>query len=511
MQAPQDTRTDVPRIFQLLVVLYVILTGEIPEALQAALFGLTGGGQEAFSAAFISSVAVDMARLAPLFILARHPLGILHPLIITILIWPLLLSVPSVVQEFGGVGGLFLGLPVSPPYYRGLSWLLIEDIWWATAAYNMLQFLALISIYAGFSLSHGKPAQAPAAQGRVFNTIDLRRLLVILIGLNIAILLAFITLRGGLESHLADLSRGRFRSLAGLGPLIAIFDIGVLALIIWIAARPEDVRTPLFLLCVAAVAASQFISNGSRSGTLTVFMIVGLSWSLRTRRIPWRLAVIMAPLIFMLLGFLAVVRTSGLSNQSATEALARADTSRVLMQVQEEIKIRQSLSGAIPVIADGFRVTGGPLLGESYLAAIFAAVPRSIWEEKPRGPGSLYAQHFLGEVREGTAVPIGPIAEAYWNFGILGVIILHLFYGFLLRIAHDLYVKDQRNPFVVCLFIIFATRFHVSTDSLVPFQQHILLFIIIYLLARLTARSAAPVYPQAATARAGELPLHNQR
>src|SRR5687768_2451050 len=91
-------RDSVPRAFQVAIVAYVLLTGELTTAIQAALFGLVGGGGVAFTAAFILALAVDAARLAPLFVLARHPLGILHPLVVVMIVWPILREVPVVVD-----------------------------------------------------------------------------------------------------------------------------------------------------------------------------------------------------------------------------------------------------------------------------------------------------------------------------------------------------------------------------------------------------------------------------
>lgn len=476
----------VSRIFQVLVAIYVIFTGEIPGAIQAALYGITGDGSGAFTAAFLSALAVDLARLAPLFVLARHPLGVLHPLIIAVVLWPLLLRMPLVIQEFGGLGRLFLGKPVNAPSFLGLSWLSGGEVWWAVVKYNLYQLLALAATYGGFALSQGKGA-IRSIKPRI-NTLDFRRLLVFLVILNFVGLIVFISMRGGIDSHLADLSRGRFRALAGLGPLIAIFDIGIIALVLWVAARPRDVKTPLFLAAVVAVAAAQFLSNGSRAGSLYLLILLALTWSLRTRRIPWRLAVVMGPILFLALGFLAIARSSGLSGMDATQAVASAEASDVFSRVQEDIELRQSLTGTVPVVADGHRVTNGPLFGQSYLAAVFAFVPRYIWEDKPRGPGSLYAQYFLGETREGTAVPVGAVAEAYWNFGSVGLIVLFFIYGLLLKKTHDMYLRNPSDPFVLGFFVIFVTVFQVHTDDLVLFQQQMLLFFIIWLLCRLTVR-----------------------
>jgi hypothetical protein len=476
----------VPRIFQIFLVSYVLLTGQLPLALEAALFGLSGGGELAFTAAFVSAMALDMARLAPIFVLSRHPLGILHPLIVTILVWPIVGNLPNLVQQFGSFVGLFLAQPVSAPAYGALGWMPPQDIWKSIAFYNCLQLIGLLSVYCGFAFARGNVTADPATN-EVTNNANLRALAVTLVGVTLMALILFIRLRGGLDHHLTELAYGRFRSLSGLGPAIAFFDLGAVALIVWVAARPNDAKTPLFLSCVILVALTQFLSNGSRSATFVVFMAVALSWSFRTRRVPWRLALLMTPMIFFLLGMLAIARSSGLSDDSAAQALASTDTAQVLTTIQEELKLREFISAPVPIVVDGMRVTDGPLLGRSYLGAVFAFVPRALWAEKPRGPGSLFAQYFFGESREGTSIPTGPVAEAYWNFYIPGVALLFLFFGFLLRKVYNLYLANPASPFVIALLVTFVTRFHVGTDDLVAFQQHLLVLGIIYMLAKVTA------------------------
>jgi hypothetical protein len=168
---------------------------------------------------------------------------------------------------------------------------------------------------------------------------------------------------------------------------------------------------------------------------------------------------------------LNVIRTSGLVGQTASEAIQASSTSEALARAQEEILVRRSLESTVPVIAQGHDVMGGPMWGSTYAAAIFAFVPRWVWPEKPRGPGSIYTQNFLGEVREGSAVPVPPTAEEYWNFGFPGVILMSALYGALIRYAHTAYMRRHDNPFVVAAFVVFVTAFRFSTDDLVAWQQ----------------------------------------
>jgi hypothetical protein len=475
--------TPVPRIFQAILIAYVLLTGELVRGAQAALFGLQGGGDAAFTIAVLLAVALDIARIAPLFLYARHPLGILHPLILAAVLWPLLIAMPTTIEEFGGLGGLLLGEPVSPPFYAGLGWMPGPEIWRAVAWANLCALAALLSIYAGYALARDRDPSVvapPRRHSKEFDGKRLRAVAIVLIGISVAVLLFLISLRGGLALHLADMARGRFRSMAGLGPLVATVDLGLIALIVWVAARPEDVGKPIFPILMVGVAAAQFISNGARSAAFAAFMLVGLAWALRTRRIPWRLAVILIPLFFLAFGALNIIRTSGFAGQTATEAIQNADTAEVLGRAQEEIDLRRALESTVPVVWEGHDVMGGPLWGSSYGAALFAFVPREVWPEKPRGPGSIYAQNFLGEVREGLAVPVNATAEEYWNFGIIGVILISALFGALIRYAHGFYIRRQDNPFIITAFVLFVTTFHPSTDDLVLFQQQAMLLLVVF-------------------------------
>lgn len=486
LATPAQDSKHVPRVFQVLVVGYVLIIGELPRALQAAMFGLVGGGHAEFTVALMLALLVDFARVAPVIVLARHPLGVLHPLIIVVVLWPLLVAIPTDIEQLGGIGGLFLGQPLSTPQFQGLGWQPPGEVWGAVALFNGLLLVSLLSTYAGFAVAVVRPRLAVQKSDEL-QTAAVRRVLVGLIVVSLLGLLALIQYRGGLERHLSDLAFGRFRALAGLGPLVALVDLGSMCLVVWTAYRPSDVRSPLFLTCLAAVAVGQFLSNGSRSSMIFLIMIVGFTWALRMRRLPWRVAAIAAPLLFLSLGVLAVVRSSGVQEQTAIEALESYDSAEILRRVQEEVEDRRFISAGVPVVAKGHEVTG-LLLGETYVAAILGVVPRAVWEEKPRGPGSIYAQRFLGVPREGLSIPVPPFAEAYWNFHLPGVILIFGIFGILIRAGHELYLAHQENAFSLALFVIFATTFKMGTDDLVAFQQQILMLLIVWITVRYFVR-----------------------
>ncbi len=491
--APRAAARSVPRAFQGILVAYVLLTGELVRGAQAALFGLQGGGDGAFTAAILLAIAIDVVRVAPLFVYARHPLGVLHPLILATVLWPLLSAMPGRIEELWGFGGLMLGQPITPPFFEALGWLPGPQIWSAVAWTNLCELTALLAIYGGYALAHDRVdrAAAPTAKPRrEFDDKRVRALAIAVIAASVGVLLVLLWMRGGLAEHLGNMARGRFRSMAGLGPLVAAVDLGLIALMVWVAARPNDVRQPIFIALMIGEAAAQFISNGARSAAFAVFMMVGLTWALRTRRIPWRLALILIPMFIVAFGMLNVVRNAGIGGGG--EVMQQSSPGEILSRVQEEMDLRQALQSTVPVISHGHEVMGGPLWGSSYGAAVLAFVPRAVWPDKPRGPGSLYAQNFLGEVREGLAVPVNPTAEQYWNFGLFGVILLSALYGALIRYAHNFYIVRQDNPFALTAFALFVTTFHPSTDDLVSMQIQGALLLIVLGLAMMFAVKFRP-------------------
>ncbi len=463
-----ESQTSIPRAFQVAVLLFILLTGVFPQILQALINGLVAS-KASFTLALLLGLVYDLLRVAPLIVLARHPAGILHPLIVAVVVWPLLSILPTLIDTYGGYAGLLSGNPLRAPYFMAIGWFTPDRMWTEVITYTIFQIIGLLSLYAGFAFARN----TTAAPLNIFANVDTKRLRAILIGIVIANMIGvilFIELRGGLVVHVMELSYGRFRALAGLGPLLALFDIGFLAMLLWVCTRPQDARSLAFIGLLILVAAQQFLVAGSRAATVLTFVLVGLGWAMAAKRVPWKLGLVLLPVAFLSFGALNIIRTAGLSNTTAIDAAQNADLESILASSQEDFELRQAFAGTIPVTSDAMRTTG-PMWGYTYAGAVFAVVPRALWTDKPRGPGSLYAQYFMGEAVEGTAIPIGPVAEAYWNFHIPGIIAIFTFYGVILKFAYNVYARNPQNGMVIAGFVLTATQFGVSTDQLVAFQQ----------------------------------------
>ena len=467
---------------QIALVVYVLLTGDLLKLVKAALHGVDSSAGLAFAFAVTMSICLDFLRISPLFFLKGRKEGILHPLIVTVVLWPVLLQLPYLVETlFSNIGGL-TGEAVRTPVFAALPAASQADVWWGEGFFIVLQLVSLLAIFVGWRWASGVGGEVHAPR-YVWNDSTLRTIAVSFILLIIGGLVIFLALRGGLQAHIADLSRGRARALEGLGPIVALFDASTLCLMVWVAIRPKDVRSPLFIGLLISVVAVQFISDGSRSSAILVMAKVGLVWALRSGKLPLRLAVFLLPIGLSLFGALAIIRSSGQTGDTALQAIVSARADQVLDAVQTELEGRRYLSGSAAIVLEGHEVLDGPLLGQTYLAAVFAFVPRPLWEDKPRGAGSMFAQTFLGTTEDGFAVPIGAVAEAYWNFNVPGVVVLFVLYGFLLRRVHGLYLRRYSDPFVTTFYVLFLSDFQPGTDSVVPFMQQATALLLIFLFA----------------------------
>lgn len=465
--------------FQVVLALYVILTGDTPTLVQALAFGLEGEAGSEFGAAMATSITRDLLLLLPVVLLASHPLGILHPLLLAVVIWPLIVAMPHAIETLGGWTGVIMGLPVEVPFFAGLRSRDAATIWIAIAKYNGVEIIALASTYLGYWLFTGQGGLSrKPVQPR--NTSAVRNVMLGLLCFSLLTLLVFVFFRGGLGEHLTALGRGRHRELAGTGPILIAIDLGAIALYVWVASRPRDVKSPLFILCLAAVTVSQFVTAGSRSSALLVPIIVGLIWSLRQQRVPWKIALVLLPLMFASIGLLGAIRTSSWYGSTAGEAWSTTGWAESLEVAQQEIAKRRAGSASVPVVARGIEVSDGPMLGKTYFSAVTTLIPRALWNDKPRGVDSIYAQMFFGISREGKGVPLSPEAEMYWNFGLSGVVVLSILYGALLRLAYNFFWRRYPDPFAVVFLVLVVKSFQISSRGLVDLQQQLLLLLVCY-------------------------------
>jgi hypothetical protein len=471
-----------PTWTKVLTVVYVLCTGVAPAIIQAAFNGVDGGAGQSFIFYAVLEGVREAMLLWLMFRFGRGEYGVFHPIVFMMLIWPIVTKLPEIDRQLGPIADMLSGEPVAVPDLHALLGMAAPDLWDAKAYLGALELLALFSLCVGAGVWRMKPDQVPHAHDPQRPPVFLRAVCFAAIVVGAVGSLAFVMVRGGFNAQIASLSEGRFVALGGLGPIIVLLHIGAVAALVWIAAAPKDARTVWFWGVVAVVAASIFVVNGSRGQALMAIAALAVAWALRVRRLPWRLFLLATPIALVGFGVLTIVRTAHWEGIPASQALRNADIGAALQAAREETAQRDWNNGAVPVIVEGADKSGGWLWGQTYVAALLAPLPRAIWESKPRGAGSLYAQYFFNEEETGTSIPIGPVAEAYWNFGILGVAVVFFVFGVAMKkVRIWAFAPAAGSPFRLALYTIFLTTFSPTTNALVIFEQQAGLLLILYL------------------------------
>ena len=123
--------------------------------------------------------------------------------------------------------------------------------------------------------------------------------------------------------------------------------------------------------------------------------------------------------------------------------------------------------------------------GETILNSLAAiAIPRFLWPNKPEAGGKYNIEHFLGYKDLPYSMNIGPIGEAYANFGKWGGIVFMFFYGLFIRLIFDriLIIIENRPTVIIWLPLLFFYAVGVETDILTTLNSLIKTCIFVYLL-----------------------------
>lgn len=108
--------------------------------------------------------------------------------------------------------------------------------------------------------------------------------------------------------------------------------------------------------------------------------------------------------------------------------------------------------------------------GKSIFTSVAAAfVPRFLWRDKPQAGGVYNMWHFAGFKLKGWSTNIGPVGEAYGNFGIAGGIIYMFLFGLFISWAYlTIFKICKKHPLLLLWIplIFFETMYSMENDTL---------------------------------------------
>lgn len=470
---------------RLVIITYFIFWRILPEVAAAVQFETQAWGIVA--GRFSARVALDLLLLLPFFLrrFAGTPVGWVHPLVL-----PTLLSVAKEIatNPYTLLTAVMAwhSAPVTPEYYlmTGMS---LKTMLAAELKRDALLLLAQCGFLLGFAAYSRRVWSSGYDRPAGIYTIRL----MMVIGVCFSVFVYLMHANGGLISYFSSLAYGRFLAAEFSGHLIVVISILPYLMVLWYVSRPTTLRQPWFIALLAASLFVQFATTGSRSSLFIPIALILAAWMLLNGRVPAIRAASFAILATVSLGVLADLRGSATSNQGVVDLSVLSDI-ELIGAVERTIEQRARLTEISGQIATIYAVPESVphLYGTTYLSTIAFFIPRSLWPDKPRGPGAhvgaiIYSGMNSTADYTGTAFPPGGMAEAYWNFGMFGVVAVYLAFGLFMRLVTQAFLRRPAHPLRIIFFLVaMITLGEPSSDSMVGFLQTSVLLILTWSFVR---------------------------
>jgi oligosaccharide repeat unit polymerase len=259
-----------------------------------------------------------------------------------------------------------------------------------------------------------------------------------------ALLIAVASVSGGALTFAIDGGYHAFHGAKRAGEISQLAAVSLSRLLPWslliLTATSNDRRSRRLVVLLAIPALAIMLAIGDRSGPLAATVVIACGLALRGSRISWRRSLGIALLIAFLMPMILNLRTIPISQWSGN-VLEMAATN----QVEDTNAYRENFLGGFLITTSGSYQTLMATVkvvpqeesyhyGSDYLSSLVVALPFRSIVLKPLDvdirdvPPSQWVLSYLAPGR--TAGPgYLQVAEAYLQFGALGVIALYVFMG----------------------------------------------------------------------------------
>lgn len=404
------------------------------------------------SAMVLLALTVNFALLLLPILFAQPSFGWFHPLV------------------FGTILAFTDHLRRSGVYAYGLQWHVALPGWspaelnQLVAAELWLSAIGTGAVYLGFLLCprFGVPKL------RFYQPTHLGRKVLLTVLFAASVCLVFLQTRGGITAHILSWGRGRRTELAGAAYWGFFVQLGIVACLSWLALDRSAIRRPLFWVCTVISLICSFLFGGSRS-TLIYYLVMGLIvWLIKEQRISFTKLFLVILTSLFLIGTLGAFRTSTFTGEidwsvfTSPFASGTSGEESALWRGAEEASVRSGEGfGAYPILALVPEQVD-PLNGSSYLAVLALPIPRVLWSDKPGLVGGRVGATFFNT---SAGIPPGPIGEAYWNFGVPGVLLAFLLFGMFHRWLTQAFCQYAHRPAAIVLYGVTLFQFAEPSSS----------------------------------------------
>lgn len=268
------------------------------------------------------------------------------------------------------------------------------------------------------------------------------------------------------------------------------------ACLVWASMSPRAYSRPIFWFFVILGSGLEYIVTGSRSGLLLPLIAHLIIWSVQRGRIPWTRVFVWAIVSIALVGVLGQFRASTFGAASLAEV--RLDTSLfdAFRSGITEMLTHTSASHSIyPILARVPRDVDY-LYGESYISIMVAPIPRALWSEKPIAVGRMASTVFYNN--PWNTIPTGAVGEAYWNLGIIGVVVVFLLWGMFLRQLSHMIARNTFGAGTLVLYVITILYLAPNTEPVYAWLQRVgpALLVLLWLCGTPVVASTRAIVPR---------------
>lgn len=261
---------------------------------------------------------------------------------------------------------------------------------------------------------------------------------------------------------------------------ILILKNSYLIPLIWCLFSSKCIKNPFFWAGLSITVLCGFLVTGSRSSLLNILIIVGFSIVFITKKFSLRKIILAFLVIFLVASYQTAnrfVKHEQIQNYSLLDILQSSleGTTKTLEDAENRGFEENSSVGLFMNIENRLDYQ----YGYTYYSILFIPIPSSfLSSEKPSAAGYHYVNTLTG--RTNTAWPISSIAEAYWNFSYLGVVIYSLIMGLVYKVSYNTLIKNSYSPISFIIFLSVVFKFSLSSDGMYGFVQHLVVSLSIY-------------------------------
>ena len=259
--------------------------------------------------------------------------------------------------------------------------------------------------------------------------------------------------------------------LGGSGNFSYVFQVAIaIPLCFMLAMEGKSYRWPLYLLLIGLFLAGHF---DSKREILFIFILIFLGevvrgWiKLDLTFKKWILFASMGVGVFYIIILSSLLRGYGGYNIKGVW-----DATKYVSVYMHEDYFKDAVVSNLEISAvygnsangAGYVFDGHTKLlqGSTFIKVLFIPIPRSVYPNKPKSMVDIYTARFVPAFRrDGGSLPIVLYSEVLWNFHLLGLPILFLFYRWFNRWCYTAFsqlrqgVLSFRNMSAVFLFITF--------------------------------------------------------